>query len=131
MKTQKKGGKSEKKVAQTGKVVALKPKFKNQVKKIVKRSGRVVPFDQKKVTIAIGKALAVTKEGNNEDAKRVSDKVVRLLNKNYKKGYIPAIEELQDLVERVLMILDFDESLSARRRVNIGGICWPIKPDLG
>ena len=87
-----------------------KPKFKNQVKKIVKRSGRVVPFDQKKIVIAVTRALAVTGEGDKSDAIRVANKVVQMLNKNFKKGVIPAIEELQDLVERVLMILDFDET---------------------
>jgi len=39
--------------------------------------------------------------------------VVKLLNKNYKKGYIPEIEEIQDLTERVLMILDFEETAKA------------------
>lgn len=85
-------------------------RFVNRIAKIVKRSGRVVPFDQEKITIAVGKAFAATGEGSEKDAKKVSDKVVRLLNRNYKKGYIPEIEEIQDLVERVLMILDFEET---------------------
>lgn len=93
--------------------VVRKPKVKNVIKKLVKRSGRVVPFDQKKITLAVAKALSVTGEGTMEDARRVSDKVVQLLNKNPKKGYIPEIEELQDLVERVLMILDFEETAKA------------------
>lgn len=91
-------------------VVKAKPKFKNLVKKVVKRSGRVVPFDQKKITVAVGKALAATGEGTQMDAKKVTDKVVQMLNKNFKKGDIPTIEQLQDLVERVLMILDFEET---------------------
>lgn len=88
-------------------------KFTNRITRVAKRSGRVVPFDQKKITIAVGKAFAATGEGNQADAKKVSDKVVRLLNRNYKKGYIPEIEEIQDLVERVLMILDFEETAKA------------------
>ena len=40
----------------------------------------------------------------------VSDKVVQMLNKNYHSGYVPTIEETQDLVERVLMVLDFDKT---------------------
>lgn len=86
---------------------------KSRITKVVKRSGHVVPFDQNKITVAVGKALAATGEGNERDAKKVSDKVVQLLNKNYQKGYIPEIEEIQDLVERVLMILDFDETAKA------------------
>jgi len=90
-----------------------KPKVKNLIRKIVKRSGRVVPFDKKKIVIAIGKAFAATGEGNNTDAKRVGEKVLQLLNKNYKKGDIPTVEALQDLIERVLMILDFEETAKA------------------
>ncbi|MEK7598772.1 MAG: ribonucleoside triphosphate reductase [Patescibacteria group bacterium] len=88
-------------------------KFKNKITKVVKRSGSVVPFEQGKVIKAVGKALSATGEGNLKDAQKVTDKVVRLLNKNYKKGYIPEIEEIQDLVERVLMVLDFEETAKA------------------
>ena len=109
MKTQKKVKKVEKKIE----AVKAKPKVKNLVKKIVKRSGRVVPFDQKKVAVAIGKALNATGEGSTVEAKKVTEKVVQLLNKNFKKGDIPTIEQLQDLVERVLMILDFEETAKA------------------
>lgn len=85
----------------------------NRVTKVVKRSGSVADFDPEKITKAVIKAFAVTGEGSKADAKKVSDKVVQLLNKNYKEGYIPEIEEIQDLVERVLMILDFEETAKA------------------
>jgi ribonucleoside-triphosphate reductase len=88
-------------------------KFQNQIKKVVKRSGLVVALDPKKIVLAVTKALAATGEGTKKDAEKVADKVVRLLNKNFKKGYIPEIEEVQDLVERVLMILDFEETAKA------------------
>ena len=94
-------------------VKVKKPKIKNLVRKIVKRSGNVVPFDQKKIFLAIGKALDATGEGNKADAKKVGNKVIQILNKNYKKGTIPTVEELQDLIERVLMILDFEETAKA------------------
>lgn len=96
--------------AQSEKNPTQKAVFKNKIKKLVKRSGRVVPFDQKKIALAVSRAFVATGEGGKNDAKRVSEKVVQLLNKNYKEGYIPQIEELQDMVERVLMILDFEET---------------------
>ncbi|NTW27404.1 MAG: ribonucleoside triphosphate reductase [Candidatus Moranbacteria bacterium] len=117
--------KNSKKKAVAKKVVAVKKivsqtsakpkteKVVNQVKKLVKRSGRVVPFDQKKIAIAVERAFSVTGEGSKADAKKVADKVVQLLNKNFKLGEIPSIEQLQDLVERVLMILDFDDTAKA------------------
>lgn len=87
--------------------------FRNKITRIVKRDGRVVKFEQEKITNAVMKAFAETGEGTQKDAQKVSDKVVRLLNKNFQKGNVPEIEEIQDLVERVLMILDFDETAKA------------------
>lgn len=87
--------------------------FKNKITRVIKRSGQIATFDKHKVVKAVQKALEATGEGSLKDAKKVTDKIVRLLNKNYKKGYIPQIEEIQDLVERVLMILDFDETAKA------------------
>lgn len=88
-------------------------KFQNKITKVVKRSGRVVPFEKDKISKAVAKAFTATGEGSPADAKIVADKVVKLLNKNYKQGYVPAIEEIQDLTERVLMVLDFEETAKA------------------
>ncbi len=91
----------------------IKKKKRVQIKKVIKRSGRAVPFDQKKITLAVEKALRETGEGGRKEAEKVSVKVTQLLNKNYQKGYIPEIEEIQDIVEKVLMILDFEETAKA------------------
>ena len=115
-------GKVKSEKGETKKVVAKKGAAKksgtkkpiskrvNMVTKVIKRSGKVVAFDPKKIAKAVNKAFIATKEGSEADANRVAQKVTQLLNKNYKKGYIPEIEEVQDLVERVLMILDFEET---------------------
>ncbi|MDQ1284490.1 MAG: hypothetical protein QG620_838 [Patescibacteria group bacterium] len=84
-----------------------------KINKVVKRSGQVVAFDENKIAKAVGKAFRETNEGSVEDAKKVAEKVARMMGKNYKKGYIPEIEEIQDMVERVLMILDFEETAKA------------------
>jgi anaerobic ribonucleoside-triphosphate reductase len=88
-------------------------KQKKRITRVVKRDGRVVKFEQEKITRAVLKAFAETGEGKETEAKKVSAKVVQLLSQNYKKGYVPEIEEIQDLVERVLMILDFEETAKA------------------
>jgi len=103
--------KGEKKAEKKGKKVMAK--VQNKVTKVVKRSGRVVPFEKEKVAKAVSKALMATGEGGMNEAGRVADKVVQLLNKNYKEGYVPQIEEVQDMVERVLMVLDFEETAKA------------------
>lgn len=99
------------------KIVSKKERFvsgrKNLITRVVKRDGRVVKFEQDKITKAVLKAFTETGEGKEAEAKKVSLKVLQLLNQNYKKGYVPEIEEIQDLVERVLMILDFEETAKA------------------
>lgn len=92
-----------------------KPKNKlneavNRIRKVIKRDGRVVAFDEQKIVKAVSKAFSATDEGSFQDAQKVGAKVAQLLDKNYKKGYVPEIEEIQDLVERVLMVLDFEET---------------------
>ncbi len=94
----------------------LKPKkrkFAPKFTEVIKRSGSVVEFSQNKIVEAVYKSFKETGEGGKEKAKLVSDKVVRMLNKNYKPGYVPNIEDVQDMVERILMVLDFDETAKA------------------
>lgn len=97
----------------TRKAVIKKSPAKTKITRIVKRSGKVVPFSWEKITKAVLKAFGDTGEGGKKEAEKVSKKVVQLLNKNYKRGHVPEIEEVQDMVEKVLMILDFDETAKA------------------
>lgn len=80
---------------------------------IKKRDGRLVDFDQAKITQAIFKALTATKEGGKRIAKKVSDQVIDLLGRRYKKKDIPQIEEVQDIVEEALILDDYAETAKA------------------
>jgi anaerobic ribonucleoside-triphosphate reductase len=60
-------------------------KIKNHIERIQKRDGRVVPFGQEKIAQAVHKAIIATGQGNGEISKKVSDKVVSLLNRRFKK----------------------------------------------
>jgi ribonucleoside-diphosphate reductase alpha chain len=72
------------------------------VKKIEKRDGRVVDFEREKITNAIHKATIAVKRENGELAEELATKVVKLLEKRF-KAKIPSVEDVQDIVERVLM----------------------------
>ena len=87
-------------------IFMIKLKFK-QVKK---RDGRIVDFDQLKITEAIFKALTAAKAGGKRIARKLSDQVLNLLNRRFKKGNIPQIEEIQDIIEEVLIINDYAET---------------------
>ncbi|MDQ7055132.1 MAG: ATP cone domain-containing protein [Persephonella sp.] len=70
------------------------------IEKIVKRDGKVVPFNSEKITNAIYKAMLATGGQNLELAQELSEKVVEKLKKSLKKGEIPAVEQVQDIVEQ-------------------------------
>jgi len=88
---------------------------KKKVTKICKRDGRIVDFDQEKITEAILKALEATDKGDKKRANKLSGKVANKLGKKFHERTIPAVEEVQDLVEEVLV----DESLTATVRAYI------------
>jgi ribonucleoside-triphosphate reductase (thioredoxin) len=83
----------------------------NKIKRVEKRDGRIVKFDQKKITNAVLKAMELAEEGDiKKDSQRVSDKVVRELNKKSFSKDTPNIEEIQDKVEETLILMDFPQT---------------------
>ena len=88
-------------------------KVNNNISQIQKRDGRVVDFEQEKISNAIHKAVVAANQGDGEVSKKVSDKVVSLLNRRFKKGEIPNIEQIQDIVEEALMLEDLIETAKA------------------
>lgn len=78
--------------------------LENKITQIRKRDGRIADFDQVKITEAIWKALQVTGEvKNKKKAEKLSDDAVILLNKKFHSRSIPAVEEIQDVVEETLI----------------------------
>ena len=80
---------------------------------IRKRDGRVVPFDQSRITDAILKAMKAAGEGTPDDARRVSDRVLRELSKKYPPEKVLGIEDIQDTVETSLILLDYAKTAKA------------------
>ncbi|MEK7134240.1 MAG: ATP cone domain-containing protein [Patescibacteria group bacterium] len=77
-----------------------------------KRDGTTEPFDITRIAVAVGKAMKLTGEGTDFDAYRIAEKVVLALYKTHikDKEYTPAVEEVQDSVERELMWEDFADT---------------------
>ncbi|MBI2033938.1 MAG: ribonucleoside-triphosphate reductase [Candidatus Liptonbacteria bacterium] len=79
-----------------------------------KRDGRIVPFDQNRITSAISRAMQAAGEGDPaKDAERVSEQVVGTLSKKYSNAQIPDIEGIQDVVESQLVLMDFAKTVKA------------------
>jgi ribonucleoside-triphosphate reductase (formate) len=75
----------------------------NQVKQIKKRDGSIVDFDQTKVTNAINNALIAVGHEDEKLSQELSDKAIKTLNNKFHYRSIPAIEEIQDVVEEILI----------------------------
>jgi len=86
---------------------------KNRILKVQKRDGSIVDFDQSKITDAIFKAITATNQGDGKKSKRLSDKVVKILNRRFKKDEIPNVEQIQNIVEEVLIFNGLVETAKA------------------
>ena len=80
--------------------------------KIKKRDGRVVEFDSTKITAAISKAGKATGEFGERDARKMTLRVLTLAHE-LRLGPIPEVEEIQDIVERVLLDSPFYKTAKA------------------
>ena len=70
---------------------------------VTKRDGAIVPFEQNRITNAIFRA-AVSVGGRDKNlAENLSDQVVEILKKRGNKPVHPTVEEIQDIVEKVLI----------------------------
>ncbi|MCD6431349.1 ribonucleoside triphosphate reductase [Candidatus Bathyarchaeota archaeon] len=73
------------------------------MKYVRKRDGRLELFDQERITNAIWKAAKAVGGKDRELAKRLSDQVVAMLKERFGEEGVPTVEEIQDVVEKVLI----------------------------
>ncbi len=73
------------------------------ISRIKKRDGTIVDFTQDKITNAVAKAMGSQGVIENGDAKTISDIVTFVLEDRFGGYTIPAVEQIQDIVEMVLM----------------------------
>jgi uridine kinase len=70
---------------------------------VKKRDGRVVPFTQERITNAIYRAAVAEGGRDKKTAQNLSDQVVAIVDQKYAPDKIPSVEEIQDIVEKVLI----------------------------
>jgi len=85
----------------------------HKIEKVKKRNGSIVDFDESKIAKAIYKAITATGQGDGVKSKRVAGRVVRLINRRFKKDEIPSVEQIQDIVEEVLILEDLVKTAKA------------------
>lgn len=74
-----------------------------QIQSVVKRSGAVVPFTAARITNAIYRAAVEVGGRDRALAENLARQVVSLLEAHPEPEYTPHIEEIQDLVEKILI----------------------------
>ena len=79
---------------------------------IKKRNGQVVEFDPSNITAAIAKAGRATGEFADKEAKKLTLRVLTLAH-DIRLGPVPEVEEIQDIVERVLLDSPFYQTAKA------------------
>jgi ribonucleoside-triphosphate reductase (formate) len=77
--------------------------MQNTITQILKRSGEIAPFDKAKLVDAIFKATEAVNKPDHFLAQKFTDQVVDQLNEKFHSRSIPAVEEVQDMVEEILI----------------------------
>ncbi len=70
---------------------------------IRKRDGRLVQFEESKIASAIRKAVRAVQGTDMDKADHIAREVVGILEVIYKDGRVPTVENVQDLVEKILI----------------------------
>jgi len=73
-----------------------------KIQEIRKRDGRIVKFEADKITNAIAKAFIAVNREDGEEAEKLSNQVVAILEERF-EGKIPHVENVQDIVEETLI----------------------------
>ena len=81
---------------------------------VIKRDGKVVPFKKEKISSAIAKALIAQHKSVDHDilferSREISDRVVSEITSRWPQGRPIPLEEVQDMVERMIIVAGYYE----------------------
>lgn len=77
--------------------------LRGRIKRIRKRSGQIVLFDENKLVYAIFRAARSVGGTNIARSREVAKLVIKKLEEQYKGKNIPTVEDVQDLIEKTLI----------------------------
>lgn len=87
--------------------------IKNKTTKVQKRDGTIADFNSSKISNAIFKAITATGQGDGVKSKKLTQEIIRILDRRFKKDEIPHVEQIQDIVEEVLILEGLVETAKA------------------
>ena len=74
-----------------------------RIKYVIKRNGATVPFSRDRITNAIYRAAVSVGGRDRKIAEGLSKQVVEILETRFESNQYPTVEEIQDVVEKVLI----------------------------
>jgi uridine kinase len=77
--------------------------MQTHIKQVIKRTGAIVPFNRERIANAIYRAAVSVGGRDKETAQKLSEKVVEMMNKKFPEETTLHIEDIQDIVEKVLI----------------------------
>jgi len=87
--------------------------IKSKIVKIKKRNGRIVPFSPSKIERAIKGAFRAAGNDDLGKVRRLTREVVSELEKRFNSSIIPEVEQVQDIVEKILLKAGQEEVYNA------------------
>ncbi len=75
----------------------------SKFKFVIKRSGAIVPFNPDRIANVIYRAAVSVGGRDKEKAAELAGQVVVVMEENFEEGYKPHVEEVQDIIEKVLI----------------------------
>jgi len=88
-------------------------KIKVTIKKIKKRNGSVVAFSPAKIQKAIKAGFKAAGDTDLVKIEKVYKKVLEEMEKRFNGTIVPEVEQVQDLIEKTLQEMNFDEAFTA------------------
>jgi uridine kinase len=70
---------------------------------VVKRTGAIVPFTPERITNAIYRAAVEVGGHDRTTAEKLTEQVIAYMEQHMPPDHIPAVEEIQDVVEKILI----------------------------
>jgi ribonucleoside-triphosphate reductase len=86
---------------------------KQAVKKVIRMNGETCDFDAQKIVSAMTRAGEATGEFSASIAQALAIRVLSILEQVYSEGVLPAVEEIQDIVEEVLLASQYRKTAKA------------------
>src|SRR3989344_5002864 len=82
---------------------------------IIKRDGSIVPFEERKIAIAVEKAMRASSEFSPNAPEKIASCVTKKLSQKKKLDslFTPTVEGVQDMVEAELMLADYTATAKA------------------